>query len=151
MAAAAAKAAAAAISAGTAVALCSERAHAEGGPAFRFPGFSSPTPPPAAPPPPQPSPAPAAGRREEAPEEAPSVSKLHPRTSAPGFDPAPLERGVEMLRELEKSPNSKKLFELMKKQEETRQQEIAARKTELQKGMAELELVIYFYPVTGGS
>ncbi|XP_062222337.1 uncharacterized protein LOC133921469 [Phragmites australis] len=135
-----AAAAAAAISAGAAIVLCSERAHAEGGgPTFRFPGFSSPAPPHAAPPPP-PSPAPEAERRAEAPEEAPRVSNHYPRTSAPGFDPAPLERGVEAIDKLKKSPDPKKLFELMKKQEETRQQEIAAKKVELQKGLAELEL-----------
>ncbi|XP_062219996.1 uncharacterized protein LOC133919579 [Phragmites australis] len=137
-AAAAAKAAAATISAGTVAVLRSERAHAEGGAAFRFPGFSSPAPPPAASPPP--SPAPADGRRAEAPEEAPRVSNHYPRTSAPGFDPAPLERGVEAIDKLKKSPNPKKLFELMKKQEETRQQEIIAKKVEYQKAVAELEL-----------
>ena len=109
-AAAAAKAAAAAISAGAAVALCSERAHAEGGtPTFRFPGFSTPAPAPAAPPPHQQPPAPAGGRGEEAAEEAPRVSTQHPRTSAAGFDPAPLERGVEALNKLKQAPDPKKV------------------------------------------
>ncbi|WVZ74081.1 hypothetical protein U9M48_022308 [Paspalum notatum var. saurae] len=141
-AAAAAKAAAAAVSAGAAIALCSERAHAEGGgPTFRFPGFSSPAPAPApAAPPPQQSPPPVAGKREETPEEAPKVSTQHPRTSAPGFDPAPLERGVDALGKLQQSPNPKQLFELMKKQEETRQQELAAKKAEYQKALAEIDL-----------
>ncbi|GJM86523.1 hypothetical protein PR202_ga02390 [Eleusine coracana subsp. coracana] len=141
MAAAAAKAAAAAISAGATAVLCSERAHAEGGATFRFPGFSSPAPPPAAAPPaaaPQPSPAPADKRRYE--EEASKVSNQYARTTAPGFDPAPLERGLEALRELNKAQNPKKLFELMYKQEETRQQEIAAKKLEDQKALAQFEL-----------
>ncbi|KAJ1280393.1 hypothetical protein BS78_04G229300 [Paspalum vaginatum] len=142
MASAAGRAAAAAVSAGAAVALCSQRAHAEGGaPAFRFPGFSSPSPSPSpTAPQPQQSPPPMAGRREEVPEETPKVSTQHPRTSAPGFDPAPLERGVEALGKLQQSPNPKQLFELMKKQEETRHQELAAKKAEYQKALAEIDL-----------
>jgi ATPase family AAA domain-containing protein 3A/B len=104
MAAAAATAAAAAISAGATAVLCSERAHAEGGTTFRFPGFSAPAPPPPSPPPaaaPQPSPAP--------PEELPRVSNQYARTTAPGFDPAPLERGLEALKELNKAQNPKKV------------------------------------------
>ncbi|CAD6249851.1 unnamed protein product [Miscanthus lutarioriparius] len=143
-AAAAAKAAAAAVSAGAAFALSSERAHADGGGStFRFPGFYSSAPaqaPGPAAPPPQQSPPPSGGRREEAPEEPPKVSTQHPRTSAAGFDPAPLERGVEALNQLNKSSDPKKLFELMKKREETHQQEIAAKKLELQKTLAEIEL-----------
>ncbi|KAF8750232.1 hypothetical protein HU200_012487 [Digitaria exilis] len=142
-AAAAAKAAVAAISAGAAVALCSEKAHAaEGGPTFRFPGFSTPSPAPAAPPPAphQQPPAPAGGRGEDAAEEAPRVSTQHPRTSAAGFDPAPLERGVEAINKLKQAKDPKKLFELMKKQEETRQQEFIAKKAEEQKALAQLEL-----------
>ncbi|CAL5054886.1 unnamed protein product [Urochloa decumbens] len=140
-AAAAAKAAAAAISAGAAVALCTERAHAEGGgPMFRFPGFSTPSHAPAAPPPHQQPPAPAGGRGDEAAEEAPRVSTQHSRTSAAGFDPAPLERGVEALNKLKQAPDPKKLFELMKKQEETRQQEFIAKKAEEQRALAQLEI-----------
>ena len=112
-AAAAAKAAAAAVSAGAAFALSSERAHADGGGStFRFPGFYSSAPaqaPSPAAPPPQQSPPPSGGRREDAPEEPPKVSTQHPRTSAAGFDPAPLERGVEALNQINKSPDPKKV------------------------------------------
>ncbi|AQK73785.1 hypothetical protein Zm00014a_035492 [Zea mays] len=138
-AAAAAKAAAAAVSAGAAFVLSSERAHADGGGStFRFPGFYSSAPSPA----PAPAPAPAAPPPQEsnAPEEAPKVSTQHPRTSAAGFDPAPLERGVEAINKLKQASDPKKLFEFMKKQEETHQQEIAAKKLELQKALAEIEL-----------
>lgn len=38
------------------------------------------------------------------------------------------------------------LFELMKKQEETHQQELAAKKLELQKALAEIDLVRHFSP-----
>jgi ATPase family AAA domain-containing protein 3A/B len=111
--AAAAKAAAVAVSAGAAFVLSSERAHADGGSStFRFPGFYSsapaPAPPPAAPPHQQPPP-PSGGQREEAPEEAPKVSTQHPRTSAAGFDPAPLERGVEAIDKLKQSSDPKKV------------------------------------------
>lgn len=78
---------------------------------FRFPGFStpSPAPAPAAPPPNQQPPAPAGGQGEEAAEEAPRVSTQHARTSAAGFDPAPLERGVRALEKLKQSPDAKKV------------------------------------------
>jgi ATPase family AAA domain-containing protein 3A/B len=101
MAAAAAKASAAAISAGATAVLCSERAHAEGGATFRFPGFSSPAPPPPA--------VPADKRRGEPAEEAPRVSNQYARTTAPGFDPAPLERGLEALKELNKAQKPQKV------------------------------------------
>jgi ATPase family AAA domain-containing protein 3A/B len=106
MAAAAAKASAAAISAGATAVLCSERAHAEGGATFRFPGFSSPAlPPPALPP----AEVPADKRRGEPAEEAPRVSNQYARTTAPGFDPAPLERGLEALKELNKAQKPQKV------------------------------------------
>jgi ATPase family AAA domain-containing protein 3A/B len=107
-AAAAAKAAAAAVSAGAAFVLSSERAHADGGGStFRFPGFYSSAPSPA----PAPAPAPAAPPPQEsnAPEEAPKVSTQHPRTSAAGFDPAPLERGVEAINKLKQASDPKKV------------------------------------------
>ncbi|CAN6253665.1 unnamed protein product [Urochloa humidicola] len=109
---------------------------------FRFPGFStpSPAPAPAAPPPHQQPPAPAGGRGEAAAEEPPRVSTQHSRTSAAGFDPAPLERGVDALNKLKQAPDPKKLFELMKKQEETRQQEFMAKKVEEQRALAQLEI-----------
>ncbi|CAN6274818.1 unnamed protein product [Urochloa humidicola] len=109
---------------------------------FRFPGFStpSPAPAPAAPPPQQQPPAPAGGRSEAAAEEPPRVSTQHSRTSAAGFDPAPLERGVDALNKLKQAPDPKKLFELMKKQEETRQQEFMAKKVEEQRALAQLEI-----------
>ncbi|KZV47607.1 ATPase family AAA domain-containing protein 3-B-like [Dorcoceras hygrometricum] len=45
-----------------------------------------------------------------------------------GFDPESLERGAKALREINNSPYSKQVFEVMRKQEETRLAELAAEK-----------------------
>uniref|UniRef100_A0A0D9YWV1 AAA+ ATPase domain-containing protein n=1 Tax=Oryza glumipatula TaxID=40148 RepID=A0A0D9YWV1_9ORYZ len=137
MAAAAAKAAAAALSAAGVVAFSSERAYADGGaPAFRFPGFSSPpTPPPAAQPPPPPPAAPAPAAEEKR-----KVRNDHPRTSAAGFDPEALERGAAMLKQIENSPHGKKVFEILKQQEDVRRAENLTKKVEFQKELAAIEL-----------
>ncbi|KAK8694680.1 hypothetical protein V6N13_072227 [Hibiscus sabdariffa] len=45
-----------------------------------------------------------------------------------GFDPEALERGAKALREINNSPNAKRVFDLMRKQEQTRLGEIAAEK-----------------------
>ncbi|KAM0917041.1 hypothetical protein ACQ4PT_009780 [Festuca glaucescens] len=132
-AAAAAKAAAAALSAGAAFAASSGRAHAA-----LIPGWSSPAPAPVpgAPPPSQQPPEPAA-------EEKPKVRNDNPRTTAAGFDPAPLERAVELLYYMEQKKDStevKKTFEHLKKVEDTKQAELAAKKAEYMREAATLEL-----------
>ncbi|KAL9321945.1 hypothetical protein ACSQ67_009998 [Phaseolus vulgaris] len=66
----------------------------------------------------QPSPAP------------PKVRNDHPRTTSAGFDPEALERGVKALKEISTSPHGKKVFETIKKQEETKQAELAAKVAE---------------------
>ncbi|KAL5207090.1 hypothetical protein ABZP36_031525 [Zizania latifolia] len=138
MVAAAAKAAAAALSAAGAVAFSSERAHADGGvSSFRFPGFSTP-PAPAAPTPPPPPQQPPAPAEEEKPK--PKFRNDKPRTSAAGFDPEPLERGAAMLHEIEKSSHGKKIFDILKKREEVRQEENVTKRVEFQKELAALEL-----------
>uniref|UniRef100_A0A0D9VJT8 AAA+ ATPase domain-containing protein n=1 Tax=Leersia perrieri TaxID=77586 RepID=A0A0D9VJT8_9ORYZ len=141
MAAAAAKAAAAVLTAAGAVALSAERAYADGGgPAFRFPGFStSPGPLPAAPPPPPMTP-PAQQAPAPPPEERRKVRLDQPRTSAAGFDPEPLEEAVKMLQEIEKSPHGKKMFDILKQREDARRAESITKKVELQKELAALEL-----------
>ncbi|KAM3709550.1 hypothetical protein ACJW31_02G180400 [Castanea mollissima] len=45
-----------------------------------------------------------------------------------GFDPESLERGAKALREINSSPYSKQVFQLMRKQEEVRLEELAAEK-----------------------
>ncbi|GAB4826416.1 hypothetical protein Ancab_009281 [Ancistrocladus abbreviatus] len=49
----------------------------------------------------------------------------NPRTTSAGFDPEALERGAKALKEIISSSHAKKVFELMKKQEETMQAELA--------------------------
>ncbi|KAG0463878.1 hypothetical protein HPP92_019498 [Vanilla planifolia] len=53
---------------------------------------------------------------------------LSSSSSSGGFDPESLERGAKALREINSSPYSKQVFELMRKQEETRLAEIEAEK-----------------------
>ncbi|XP_002982368.2 ATPase family AAA domain-containing protein 3-B [Selaginella moellendorffii] len=63
----------------------------------------------------------------------------NPRTTAAGFDPEALERGAKALREINSSPHSKKVFELMRKQEDSRQAEEATRRAEFQAVQAQHE------------
>lgn len=73
---------------------------------FRFPYLSSPSPP-------------------AADSSAPTTPKS---SSSDGFDPESLERGAKALREINSSTYAKQVFELMRKQEETRLEEIAVDK-----------------------
>ncbi|QCD96095.1 ATPase family AAA domain-containing protein 3-B-like [Vigna unguiculata] len=75
----------------------------------------------------QPSPAP------------PKVRNDHPRTTSAGFDPEALERGVKALKEISTSPHGKKVFEAIKKQEETKQAELAAKVAEFRQMKAQHE------------
>ncbi|KAL3628484.1 hypothetical protein CASFOL_027530 [Castilleja foliolosa] len=54
----------------------------------------------------------------------------NPRTTSAGFDPVALERGAKALKEITNSSYAKKVFEIMKKQEETRQLELASKAAE---------------------
>ncbi|ONK71554.1 uncharacterized protein A4U43_C04F9830 [Asparagus officinalis] len=58
------------------------------------------------------------------------VRNDNPRTTAAGLHPEPLIKGAEALREINSSPQAKKVFEWMKEQEKTRQAETAAKKAE---------------------
>lgn len=51
-----------------------------------------------------------------------------PKGSSSGFDPESLERGAKALREINSSPFSKQVFDVMRKQEQTRLAELAAEK-----------------------
>ncbi|XP_027361486.1 ATPase family AAA domain-containing protein 3-B-like [Abrus precatorius] len=55
------------------------------------------------------------------------VPNHHPRTTSAGFDPEALERGVKALKEITHSPHSKNLFDVIKKQEDTKQSEFASK------------------------
>ncbi|KAL2518487.1 P-loop containing nucleoside triphosphate hydrolase superfamily protein [Abeliophyllum distichum] len=62
--------------------------------------------------------------------ESTRVRNDNPRTTSSGFDPEALERGAKALREINSSGNAKKVFEVIKKQEETKQQELTAKAAE---------------------
>lgn len=74
-----------------------------------------------------------------APKEETRVRNDNPRTTATGFDPEALERGAKAIREIEKSSQAKKVFELLKQQEETRKAELAAKKAEFESMKAQHE------------
>ncbi|XP_020215237.1 ATPase family AAA domain-containing protein 3 [Cajanus cajan] len=69
----------------------------------------------------------------------PKVRNDHPRTTSAGFDPEALERGVKALKEISTSPHGKKVFETIKKQEETKQAELAAKVAEFRQMKAQHE------------
>ncbi|KGN63364.1 ATPase family AAA domain-containing protein 3-B [Cucumis sativus] len=109
-------------------------AHADG--PFNFPPFSS-SPPANLP---LPSPAPQSSSPASNPEpSAPKPRNDNPRTSSSGFDPEALERGAKALREITTSSHAKKAFEVMKKQEETRQVELQAKAAEFKAMQAQAE------------
>ncbi|RWW55726.1 hypothetical protein BHE74_00037605 [Ensete ventricosum] len=128
-------------------ALAVEHAYADGAP-FNFSPFNSYTSQEA---PPAQASAPDRPAADVPPAEVPRVRNDNPRTTASGFDPEALERGAKALREINSSPQAKKVacrdqvrrffvvFELMRKQEETRQVELAAKKAEFQAIQAQHE------------
>ncbi|XP_074320439.1 uncharacterized protein LOC141657186 [Silene latifolia] len=72
-------------------------------------------------------------------EPPPKPRNDHPRTTSAGFDPEALERGAKALRNIEKSANPKKVFEVIKEQEKTRQMEQAAKVQEFKQMQAQYE------------
>ncbi|KAK6237454.1 hypothetical protein QUC31_002923 [Theobroma cacao] len=80
---------------------------------FRFPPFSSSS-----------SSTPSVSQAEQS-------SNAKPEPDEPkgaGFDPEALERGAKALREINNSPHAKQVFDLMRKQEQTRLTEVSAEK-----------------------
>uniref|UniRef100_A0A5B7APF1 Putative ATPase family AAA domain-containing protein 3-B n=1 Tax=Davidia involucrata TaxID=16924 RepID=A0A5B7APF1_DAVIN len=71
--------------------------------------------------------------------EPPRVRNDNPRTTSAGFDPEALERGAKALREISSSAHAKKVFEVMKKQEETRQTELSGKAAEFKAMQAQAE------------
>ncbi|KAL7003805.1 hypothetical protein U1Q18_004949 [Sarracenia purpurea var. burkii] len=114
-------------------ALVVNHAYADG--PFSFPPLSSSSsaPPQAA------SESPSATKASAANAEPPRVRNDNPRTTSSGFDPEALERGAKALREISSSSHAKKAFEVMKKQEETRQTELAAKAAEFKAVQAQAE------------
>ncbi|KAA8533477.1 hypothetical protein F0562_031089 [Nyssa sinensis] len=82
--------------------------------------------------------------------EPPRVRNDNPRTTSAGFDPEALERGAKALREISSSAHAKKVFEGMKKKEETRQTELAGKASEFKamQAQAETERQRVIYDVT---
>ncbi|XAR71533.1 hypothetical protein NMG60_11017861 [Bertholletia excelsa] len=119
------------ISALASAALGVDHAYADG--PFNFSPFSSAAPAqaPSEPPPVAQAPAPNP--------EPPRVRNENPRTTSAGFDPEALERGAKALREINSSSHAKKVFEVMKKQEETRQTELTAKASEFKAMQAQAE------------
>ncbi|KAH6823226.1 AAA-type ATPase family protein [Perilla frutescens var. hirtella] len=89
---------------------------------FRFFPFSSSAPPPPSEAPARDSSGQGQGQGED-PQSAPAVD-----VSKRGFDPEALERGAKALREINNSPNAKQVFDVMRKQEQTRLAELEAEK-----------------------
>ncbi|XP_042407027.1 ATPase family AAA domain-containing protein 3-like [Zingiber officinale] len=114
--------AAAAVSAATAaagtIAALSDPAYADG--YFRFPFLSSPA------------------QTQTSPDSQSAASRLpgggqstaSSSSSSGGFDPESLERGAKALREINSSSHAKQVFDLMRKQEETRLAELTAEKAQ---------------------
>ncbi|KAH0688136.1 hypothetical protein KY290_018201 [Solanum tuberosum] len=75
----------------------------------------------------------------EAPEK-PKVRNDNPRTTSAGFDPEALERGAKALREINSSKSAKQVFDVIKKQEETRQAELTAKMQEFKALQAQAEM-----------
>ncbi|PSS32928.1 ATPase family AAA domain-containing protein [Actinidia chinensis var. chinensis] len=121
------------IAAITSAALGKDHAYADG--PFNYPPFSSssPTTPQASS---ESSPTPHASPANP---EPPRVRNDNPRTTSAGFDPEALERGVNALREISSSPHGKKVFDVVKKKEETRQTEFAAKAAEFKAMQAQAE------------
>lgn len=70
----------------------------------------------------------------------PSSSSSSSSSSSGGFDPDSLERGAKALRLINSSPYAKQVFEVMRKQEETRLAEMAAEKAQYLGMQAQAEI-----------
>ncbi|GAV60029.1 AAA domain-containing protein/DUF3523 domain-containing protein [Cephalotus follicularis] len=68
----------------------------------------------------------------------PKPEPYEPKTS--GFDPEALERGAKALREINSSPNAKQVFDVMRRQEKSRQAELAAEKAQYQAIQAQVDI-----------
>lgn len=119
-------AASTAVAAAAAFSTLSNTAYADG--SFRFSPFSRPQ----APAPPQDDAAVDGG------DSKPSGEESGGRSS--GFDPESLERGAKALREINKSPYSKQVFDLMRKQEQTRLTELEAEKFKFEAMQSKIDI-----------
>ncbi|KAG5241221.1 AAA-type ATPase family protein [Salix suchowensis] len=119
---------AAVAAAAAAVSTCQNRAYAES--SFRFNPFSS-------------SPSQKQKQQQEADQTANQKSDAKPEPEEPkgaGFDPEALERGAKALREINSSPHAKQVFDVMRKQEQSRLAEVAAEKTHYEVIQAQIDI-----------
>ncbi|KAJ7982681.1 ATPase family AAA domain-containing protein 3 [Quillaja saponaria] len=72
-------------------------------------------------------------------ESQPKVRNDNPRTTSAGFDPEALERGVKALGKISSSPHGKKVFEVIKKKEETKKADLTAKVAEFKAMQAQAE------------
>ncbi|XP_061999853.1 uncharacterized protein LOC133717197 [Rosa rugosa] len=86
-----------------------------------------------------PSDSPAAAAEAPPPPPPPKPRNDYPRTTSAGFDPDPLERGAKYAKDISNSKDAKKIFEVLKKQEETRQVELSAKEAEFKAMQAQAE------------
>ncbi|KAF9678302.1 hypothetical protein SADUNF_Sadunf07G0020800 [Salix dunnii] len=119
--------AAVAAAAAAAASTCQNRAHAES--SFRFNPFSS---------------SPSKQKpQQEADQTANQKSDAKSEPEEPkgaGFDPEALERGAKALREINSSPHAKQVFDVMRKQEQSRLAEVAAEKTHYEVIQAQIDI-----------
>ncbi|KAK4256173.1 hypothetical protein QN277_009072 [Acacia crassicarpa] len=125
------------LSAMAAAAAVSHNNHAYADGPFKFPSFPSNVPQPSSSDPKLPQ---ADNLPQDSPSPPPKVRNDNPRTSSAGFDPEALERGVKALREIASSPHGKKVFDVIKKQEETKLAELAAKVAEFKQMQAQHEI-----------
>lgn len=119
---------AAVAAAAAAVSTCQNRAYADS--SFRFNPFSS-------------SPSQKQKQQQEADQTANQKSDAKPEPEEPkgaGFDPEALERGAKALREINSSPHAKQVFDVMRKQEQSRLAEAAAEKTHYEVIQAQIDI-----------
>ncbi|KAL5557301.1 hypothetical protein UlMin_039537 [Ulmus minor] len=96
---------------------------------FRFPFFSS-----------SPSPSPASSDEAANGKSGSEASAAAEEPRGSGFDPESLERGAKALREINSSSQAKQVFDLMRKQEQTRLTEVDAEKAHQEAIQAQLNI-----------
>ncbi|RAL51524.1 unnamed protein product [Cuscuta campestris] len=85
------------------------------------------------------APAEADATKQPPPAEPQKPRNDHPRTTSAGFDPEALERGARALKTIDKSTSAKQVFEVIRKQEDTRQAELSAKSAEFKALQAQAE------------
>lgn len=77
---------------------------------------------------------------KSSPAPASKLSGEEPTSRSSGFDPESLERGAKALREINSSPHAKEVFDVMRKQEQTRLAELEAEKVKMEAHQIQLDI-----------